>query len=146
MPTVMDTYIENRERIQPGQTNNYDTAHGGVIMHLMDEIGAMSAMLLAGEPCVTAQVGGIEFDRPIPRGDIAVVESWVYATGRTSVRVRLCVDRQNPRTGEREHTSNSRFTFVAVDENGRPVRVPELEATTERGRELREKGLRADEK
>jgi acyl-CoA hydrolase len=146
MPTVMDTYIENHERIQPGQTNNYDTAHGGVIMQLMDEIGAMSAMLLAGEPCVTAKVDGIEFDRPIPRGDTAVVESWVYETGRSSVRVRLCVDRQNPRTGEREHTSSSRFTFVAIDGAGKPVPVPDLVAETERGRELREDGLRADER
>ena len=146
MPTVMDTYIENHERIQPNDTNNYDTAHGGVIMHLMDEIGAMSAMLLAGEPCVTAKVDEIEFDHPIPRGDIAVVESWVYDTGRSSVRVRLRVDRQNPRTGERQHTSSSRFTFVAVDEDGRPVPVPDLDATTDRGWELREAGLQADQR
>jgi acyl-CoA hydrolase len=145
MPTVMDTYIENHERIQPNDTNNYDTAHGGVIMHLMDEIGAMSAMLLAGESCVTARVEEIEFDRPVPRGDTAVVESWVYDTGRTSVCVRLRVDRQRPRTGEREPTSSSRFTFVAVDGDGRPVPVPELTVETERGQELREEGLRAGE-
>ncbi|MDY6780702.1 MAG: hotdog domain-containing protein, partial [Halobacteria archaeon] len=56
MPTVLDTYIENRESIEPNQTNNYDTAHGGVIMRLMDDVGAMSAMRLAGETCVTAHV------------------------------------------------------------------------------------------
>jgi acyl-CoA hydrolase len=38
MPTPSDTYIQNRERIQPNQTNNYDTAHGGIVMHLMDEM------------------------------------------------------------------------------------------------------------
>jgi acyl-CoA hydrolase len=141
MPTVMDTYIENHERIQPNDTNNYDTAHGGVIMHLMDEIGAMSAMVLAGESCVTARVEEIAFERPIPRGDTAVIESWVYDTGRSSVHVRLRVDRQNPRTGDREHTSSSRFTFVAVDESGTPVPVPDLTVETDRGEQLRQDGL-----
>lgn len=145
MTTLLETYIENRERIQPDMTNNYETAHGGVVMHLMDEIGAMSAMLLAGESCVTASVDGIDFLRPIPRGDTAVIESWVYDTGRTSVHVRLRVDRQNPRTGERERTSTSCFTYVAVDTDGSPVAVPDLAVESERGETLRAEGLEADD-
>jgi acyl-CoA hydrolase len=144
VPTPSDTYIENRERIQPNQTNNYDTAHGGIVMKLMDEIGAMSAMRFAGETCVTARVTELSFERPIPRGDIAVVESWVYGAGRTSVRVRLVAAREDPRTGERESTSESCFVFVAVDEDGRPVEVPDLSLETERDRDLREAGLGAE--
>jgi acyl-CoA hydrolase len=140
-----ETYIENRERIQPNQTNNLDTAHGGVVMRLMDEIGAMSAMRFAGETCVTARVESLSFERPIPRGDTAVVESWVYDAGRTSVRVRLRVDREDPRSGERERTSESCFVFVAVDAEGRPRPVPDLTVETDRDRELREEGLDADE-
>jgi acyl-CoA hydrolase len=145
MPTPTETYIENRERIQPNQTNNYDTAHGGIVMHLMDEIGAMSAMRFAGETCVTARVESLDFQRPIPRGDVAVVESWAYGAGRTSVKVRLRVDREAPRTGERERTSDSTFTFVAVDSEGRPVSVPDLVVESDRDRELREEGLAAEE-
>jgi len=145
MPTPTETHIDNRERIQPHQTNNYDTVHGGVVMRLMDEIGAMSAMRFAGETCVTARVEGLNFVRPIPRGDIARIESWAYAAGRTSVRVRLLVDREDPRTGECERTSASRFVFVAVDENGDPAAVPELTVDSERDRELREAGLAADD-
>ncbi|MFB6079965.1 MAG: acyl-CoA thioesterase [Haloferacaceae archaeon] len=140
MPTPTDTYIENRNRIQPNQTNNYDTAHGGVVMRLMDETGAMSAMRFAGETCVTARVEGLDFLRPIPRGDIARIESWVYGAGRTSVRVRLLVDREDPRTGESERTSDSRFVFVAVDEDGRPLPVPDLVVESDRDRDLREAG------
>ncbi|WP_136600944.1 acyl-CoA thioesterase [Salinigranum halophilum] len=143
MPTPSDTYIQNRERIQPNQTNNYDTAHGGIVMHLMDEIGAMSAMRFAGETCVTARVESLDFRRPIPRGDIAVVESWVYEAGRTSVKVRIRVDREDPRTGDSERTSDSTFTFVAVDIDGNPVGVPELTLATDRDRELREEGVTA---
>jgi acyl-CoA hydrolase len=145
MPTPSDTYIENRERIQPNQTNNYDTAHGGIVMHLMDEIGAMAAMRFAGETCVTARVEGLDFRRPIPRGDIAAIEAWVYDAGRTSVKVRLRAHREDPRTGEREQTSGSCFTFVAVDEDGRPVSVPDVVVDTDRDRELRGEGLTADE-
>ncbi|MFP4174753.1 MAG: acyl-CoA thioesterase, partial [Halobacteriales archaeon] len=130
MPTVTDTYIENRDIVQPNDTNNHDTAHGGVVMRLMDEAGAMSAMRHAGETCVTAHVEGIDFRKPVPRGAVAVVESWVYAVGTTSVRVRLLVDKEEPRTGERERTAESRFTFVAVDEDGRPVEVPRLGVET----------------
>jgi acyl-CoA hydrolase len=140
VPTPTHTHIENRHRIQPDDTNNYDTAHGGTVMRLMDEVGAMSAMRLAGETCVTARVEGLNFERPIPRGDIAVVESWAYETGRTSVTVRLTVDREDPRTGETERTSASTFVFVAVDESGTPVPVPDLQIETDRDEELRERG------
>lgn len=143
MPTPEATYIQNRERIQPNQTNNHDTAHGGIVMHLMDEIGAMSAMRFAGETCVTARVESLNFRRPIPRGDIAVVESWVYDAGRTSVRVRIRVDREDPRTGESERTSDSTFTFVAVDADGKPQSVPDLEVETDRDRDLRREGQSA---
>jgi acyl-CoA hydrolase len=141
VPTPTHTHIENRQRIQPDMTNNYDTAHGGTVMRLMDEVGAMSAMRLAGETCVTARVEGLNFERPIPRGDIAVVESWAYDTGRTSVRVRLCVDREDPRTGDCERTSESSFVFVAVDEAGTPVPVPDLRVETDRDEALRDRGL-----
>jgi acyl-CoA hydrolase len=145
VPTPTDTYIENRNRIQPNQTNNYDTAHGGIVMKLMDEIGAMSAMRFAGEPCVTARVTGLDFRRPIPRGDIAVVEAWAYQAGRTSVRVRLRADRENPRTGERERTSESCFVFVAIDQDGTPVSVPEMTIESDRDRDLQEQGLAAED-
>ena len=144
MSTPTCTYIENRDRIQPDMTNNYDTAHGGIVMKLMDEIGALSAMRFAGETCVTARVDGLDFTRPVPRGETAVVESWVYAAGETSVRVRVTVDRENPRTGERERTCESRFVFVAVDADGNSVSVPELTVESDRDRELRDAGIAAE--
>jgi acyl-CoA hydrolase len=144
MPTPSDTYIENRSRIQPDMTNNYDTAHGGVVMKLMDEVGAMAAMRFAGETCVTARVEGLDFRRPVPRGDTAVIEAWVYTAGRSSVRVRLAVDREDPTTGERERTSGSCFVFVAVDDDGDPVAVPDLSVETDRDRELQAAGLAAE--
>lgn len=141
MVTLVDTLIENRERVQPDDTNNYDTAHGGNVARWMDEAGALSAMRLAGQSCVTASIDRLDFERPIPRGDTCVIESYAYATGRTSVRVRLRAFRENPRTGEREQTTASYFVFVAVDEDLKPTGVPEIEVETERGRRLRDEAL-----
>jgi acyl-CoA hydrolase len=101
-------------------------------------------MRFAGETCVTARVDGLDFTRPVPRGETAVVESWVYAAGETSVRVRVTVDRENPRTGERERTCESRFVFVAVDADGNPASVPELTVESDRDRELRDAGIAAE--
>lgn len=136
MSRLEDTYIENRQRVQPNHANNVGTAHGGNVMKWLDEVAAMSAMRFAGETCVTARMDPIEFHQPIGVGDITVIESYVYDAGRTSVRVRLVADREDPRTGERERTTTSHAVFVAIDEEGTPLEVPELVVETEREREL----------
>jgi len=123
MPTVSDTYIENRNRVQPNHTNNYETVHGGNLVKWMDEVGAMSAMRFAGETCVTAGVEDLSFRRPLPIGDIARVVAFVY------------------QAGDREETTESYFVFVAVDADGSTVGVPELEVGSERCERLREEAL-----
>jgi len=139
--TLLDTYIENRTRVQPDDTNNHDTAHGGNVAKWMDEVGAMSAMRLAGSSCVTASIDRLDFERPIPRGDTCVIESYAYATGRTSIRVRLRASREEPESGERERTTEATFVFVAIDDELNPTGVPELSVETERGETLRAEAL-----
>ena len=146
MPTLEDTYIENRTRVQPNHANNYGTVHGGNVMKWMDEVGALSAMRFAGETCVTASIDRMDFKQPIPTGETVLIESYVYDAGRTSVRVRLRASRENPRTGETERTTESRFVFVAVDDDGKPLPVPELTVATEEGEKLREEALSRDER
>jgi len=144
MTSVSETYIENRERVQPDDTNNYHTAHGGNVVKWMDEVGAMSAMRHAGENCVTAHINKLDFSRPVPQGDTCVIESYAYATGRTSIRVRLRAFREDPRTGGREQTTDSYFVFVAVDEELSPTTVSDLTVETERCRELRDAALEGE--
>ncbi len=144
MPTVSETYIENRVRVQPDDTNNYASAHGGNVVKWMDEVGAMSAMRLAGSTCVTARINGLDFERPIPQGDICVIESYAYDAGTSSVRVRLRAFREDPRTGETEQTTSSHFVFVAVDEDMKPTTVPELTVETDRDRRLEQEALASE--
>jgi uncharacterized protein (TIGR00369 family) len=139
VPTVSATYLENRWRVRPNHANNYETVHGGNVMKWMDELGAMSAMRAAGEPCVTASIDEMNFHRPVPVGDTVVIEAFAYETGRTSIRVQLTAAREDPSTGDGRMTTESRFVFVAIDEEGSPVEVPDLTAESDRCRELRER-------
>ncbi|WP_226022453.1 acyl-CoA thioesterase [Halomicrobium salinisoli] len=146
MTRLTETHIENRHRVQPNHANNYESAHGGIVMKWMDEIGAMSAMRFAGAPCVTAAMDGLEFKRPIPIGGNALIEAYVYDHGRSSVRVRVRAAREDPLTGESERTTDAHFVFVAL-EDGEPTEVPDLEVETAEEEDLRDAALAdADEK
>jgi len=107
----------------------------------MDEVGAMSAMRHAGESCVTAHINKLDFTRPVPQGDNCVLESYAYKTGRTSIRVRIRAYKENPRTGEREQTTDSYFVFVAVDEDNTPTPVPDLTVESDWSQQLQEEAV-----
>lgn len=141
MPNLVDTLIEDRNRIQPHHANNLGTAHGGYVLRWMDEVGAMSAMRFSNKPCVTAHIHAVDFELPLELGDIAFVEAYTYDTGRTSIRVRVRAYGEDPFTGEQELTTASYFVFVAIDEDRKPTPVPELTIETDRGQHLREEAL-----
>ncbi|SEH46978.1 MULTISPECIES: acyl-CoA thioesterase [Halopenitus] len=136
MPDLLDTYLENRWFVQPDQANNLDTAHGGHVLKWMDELGAMCSMRFCGETCVTARLDEVNFRRPLPIGAIAVVKSYVYETGETSIRIRTRVFREDPESGEEKLTAESYMVFVAIDEDRNPVAVPEVTVSSDRGQEL----------
>jgi len=145
MTDLLDTYVENRWMVQPNHANNLGTAHGGNVMKWMDEIGAMSAMRFAGETCVTARMSQVNFERPIPVGDIALMDAYVYAAGRTSVRVRLRAAREDPRSGATEETTESYFVYVAINDERTPTPVPDLTVSSPDAERLRDEGLAGEE-
>lgn len=144
MVDLRETFLEDRNRIQPHHANNVGTVHGGYVLRWMDEVGAMSAMRFAGEPCVTAHIDSVDFERPLELGDIALIEAYVYAAGRTSIRVRVRAYGEDPLTGKSDVTTESHFVFVAIDDERNPIPVPELTVSTEEDQRLREQAL-ADE-
>ncbi len=144
MPALLETYIENRFPVQPNHANNNGTLHGGNLMKWLDEVGGMSAIRFAGESCVTARVDELDFVRPVPLGETALIEAYVYDAGKTSVNVALRAWREEPRSGETELTTESTFTFVAIDEDGSPIPVPELTVESDEGERLRERALSSE--
>jgi acyl-CoA hydrolase len=134
--SVLDSYVESVERIQPSQANNYGNTHGGEVVKLMDELAAVSAMIVARETCVTAHVGSVDFRNPIPVGHVATLSAYVYRTGTSSLEVRVDVESRDPRSDDSVATTAACFTMVAVDEDGDPVEVPDVVVETERGQRL----------
>jgi acyl-CoA hydrolase len=135
--TLMDSYTEMTELLLPNDTNNLGRALGGVVLHWMDICGAIAGMRFSGHQCVTAAMDNVDFISPIDRGEVATVEAFVFDTGRTSVDVKVDVRAEDPRGGEQRETTSSFFTFVALDDAGKPTPVPDLATPTENQRELR---------
>lgn len=133
---VLESFVESTERIQPNQANNYGNTHGGEVVRLMDELAAVAAMTVAGETCVTAHIGSVEFQYPIPVGHVAELSAYVYQTGNSSLDVRVNVDSRDPRENDTVRTTSACFTMVAVDEDGNPMSVPAVAPQSEHGEQL----------
>jgi acyl-CoA hydrolase len=101
-----------------------------------DELAAIAAMTVAGETCVTAHISSVDFQNPIPVGNVAELSAYVYETGSSSLEVRVDVESRDPREEETVQTTAACFTMVAVDEAGDPVDVPSVVPETDRGERL----------
>jgi len=135
------SHTEMTEMLLPNDTNNLGRALGGVVLHWMDICGAISAMRFANQQCVTASMDHVDFIAPIDLGEIAVIQAYVFNTGTTSVDVKVDVHSENPRTGQRQETTTSFLTFVAIDETGKPISVPDLACETDAEEALREEAV-----
>lgn len=138
---------------EPQSQNVAGTFFGGALLSFIDRAAAFCAMKHAGRPVVTKSIDSVEFNEPIFIGELVIVRASVNFTGTTSMEVGVRVLAQNPVTGEERHTNSCYCTFVALDENGRPTRVPPLLPETEdekrrykAGRKRREERLAGRQK
>lgn len=110
--------------------NLLGNVHGGWIMKLVDEAGALASMRHAQRKVVTVAIDSMVFRQPIRIGDLIILNAEVTYTGRTSMEVEVQVQAENPITGERTHTNTAYLVYVALDDDGRPTTVPPLKAGT----------------
>ena len=139
--TLAESYTEMTELLLPNDTNNLGRALGGAVLHWMDICGAIAGMRFANRQVVTASMDHVDFISPIDLGEVAVVQGYVFNTGRTSVDVKVDVRAEDPKTGEERKTTASFFTFVALDEDGKPTPVPSLDCPTDSEAALREEAV-----
>ena len=116
--------VEMTELVLPNDANVHGSVLGGRVMHHVDICAAVAANRHSRSGVVTAAVDDIEFLHPVPVGHLLVLKASVNFAARTSMEVGVKVWSEDPRTGERRHTSSAYLTFVAVDREGRPVEVP----------------------
>jgi uncharacterized protein (TIGR00369 family) len=112
--------------MQPEHANMLGNVHGGWIMKLMDETGALACMRHAQQRVVTVAVDQMTFQHPIRIGDLVTLTAEVSYVGRTSMEAEVCVVAENPVTGQSWHTNTAYLVYVALDENRKPIPVPEL--------------------
>jgi acyl-CoA hydrolase len=129
----------------PTDANNGGNVHGGVIMHLCDEVAGIAAVRHSGTRVVTAAMDRMTFRHPVYVGQLITVKAMVNAAWRTSMEVGVRVESENVRTGEMTHTSTAYLTMVALDDDGNPTEVPPISAVTgDEQRREREAQLRRD--
>jgi uncharacterized protein (TIGR00369 family) len=129
--TVRSSRVTLSQLMQPSHANFRGDVHGGWIMKLVDEAGALAAMRHAQCRVVTVAIDQMQFHEPIRIGDLVIMEAEVTYVGRTSMETRVQVVAENPVTGERVHTNTAYLVYVALNENGRPKPIPQLIAETE---------------
>lgn len=129
--TVRASRINIAQLMQPEHANLLGNVHGGWIMKLMDEAGALACMRHAQRRVVTVAMDSIVFRHPIRIGDLVMLEAELTNVGRTSMEVRIEVQAENSMTGQRWHTNTAYAVYVAMDNNAKPVAVPPLIAETE---------------
>lgn len=117
--------------MHPEHANLLGNVHGGWIMKLVDEAGALACMRHAQRKVVTVAIDSLVFRQPIRIGDLIILNAEVTYTGRTSLEAEVQVQAENPLTGERTHTNAAYLVYVALDDEGRPTTVPPLLAETE---------------
>ncbi|SFI32696.1 Acyl-CoA hydrolase [Paenibacillus sp. UNC496MF] len=122
--------------IFPLDANYHGTMFGGKVMEYMDKIAAIAAMRHARGPVVTASTDSLDFVAPIRVGDMIDVEAFVAWTHRSSMEVYVKVETENVYTGERKTAVTAFFTFVALDDAGKPKPVPAIVPETDEEAEL----------
>ncbi len=105
----------------PNTTNHYDTLFGGTALHMMDEASFICATRFSRKRVVTISTDKIDFTKPIPQGTIIELVARVEKVGRTSCVVRVDIFKEDMYNEEREMAVTGFFTFVAIDENKKPI-------------------------
>jgi len=128
-PTAKRASESATEMVQvvlPNDANPLGFILGGTVMHLIDMAGAIACHRHTRSLLVTAAVDGLQFLHPVKIGDLVILKARVTAVWSTSLEVEVEVFSEETLTGLRRMTSRAYLTFVAIDRDGRRLRIPGL--------------------
>lgn len=117
--------------VLPSETNPLNNLFGGELLARMDRAASISARRHSRRIVVTASVNHVAFNRSVPLGSLVMIEAKVSRAFSSSMEVYMDVWIEDRESGECVKANEAIYTFVAVDETGRPVKVPELVPETE---------------
>jgi acyl-CoA hydrolase len=126
-----ESYTETTHLVLPNDTNTLGNLFGGQLLKWLDMSCAISAHRHCNRVVVTAAVNNVSFDRPIKLGDFVTVKAHVSRAFGTSMEVWADVWVEDQMTGDKIKCNSAIYTFVAVDQAGHPIAVPEVVPSTE---------------
>lgn len=137
-----DSLVSMTEMILPNDTNPLNNLMGGRLLHLMDIAAAICAQKHSNRIVVTASVDNVSFNKSIPLGDVITLTAKVTRAFNSSMEIYIEAKAENIPSGNQYATHKAFFTFVAVDQAGNPINVPELVPETKEEETLFEGALR----
>jgi uncharacterized protein (TIGR00369 family) len=132
--------ISLNQLMLPEHANALGNVHGGVIMKMVDEAGAIVAMRHAQKPCVTIAIDSMTFKQPVHVGQLMVCQARVTYVGRSSIEVQVLVHAENLLTREVTHTNSAYVVYVSLGADGKSTSAPPLALETDEDTRLFEEG------
>lgn len=126
MKTVESSQVTMTEMVLPSHINALGSIFGGVIMSWIDIAAAICAQRHSNKTVVTASIDALHFVAPVYKGWIVNLKASCNYAATTSMEIGVRIDAENPITGKSFHTATAYLTFVAIDENLKPIPVPKL--------------------
>ena len=139
---AVETLAITTKIVLPNDTNTLGNLFGGQLLAWMDVIASVSAHRHSKRVVVTASVNHVSFQKPISHASIVTLEAKVSRAFTSSMEIFVDVFEENQVTGESVKFNVAIYTFVAVDQNGAPIQVPELIPETDEEKERYEGALR----
>ncbi len=112
--------------VLPSETNPIGNMFGGELLARMDRAASIAARRHSRRIVVTASVNHVAFNKMIPLGSVVTVEAKVSRAFKSSMEVYMDVWIEDRESGMRSKANEGIYIFVAVDEMGHPVPVPDL--------------------
>jgi acyl-CoA hydrolase len=128
--TVKESQVQMVQMVLPTDTNRLGNLLGGQLMQWIDIAAAIAASRHTNRVCVTASVDELNFHHPILQGDVVTLEASVNRVFHTSLEIGVRVTKENLLTGQQTYTNTAYLTFVAIDENGKPVVASPIQPVT----------------
>jgi acyl-CoA hydrolase len=128
---IEDSKSQRVQVVFPNDVNNNGILYGGRLLDWIDELGGIVAQRHCRKNVMSASIESLSFLNPIFERDIVILEGWLNYVGKTSMEVEIRVTSENPLTGNRRKTCCAYLTYVAVNEDGRPIEAPPLIVETE---------------
>ena len=139
---TQSTKISMSEMVMPNDTNNLNTLFGGKLMYWMDMAAAICAHKHTNNVVVTASVDNITFKAPINKGDIVTLNAFITRVFNTSMEIFIEVTAQNSNNNKKIESNTAFFTFVALNQKGKPIKVNEIYPENKNDKKLFDGALR----